>query len=313
MSNVPKIRILAASNPKKPGSNAWHRFNLYKDGMTVNDFLRAGGTRSDLHYDVDHNFIDITTLENRSDGSAPNGKPTSNRAAALNRIRALAAKTVENGCTEEEAFAAAAKMGELMDKYGIESSETEIRQEKCTTGIHGAERSQVHPSSWCAKEIAAYCDCRVWHRTGTGQIAFFGLPSDAEVAVYLMRVIEGAMNRGFKEFKKSPAYPTYEESRRVRNTFMSAMAGRINARLREMRVARHTEVMQTTTGTSLVLVKGQVVAEQFATLGITLGKAKASSRSYSYSSAATAAGQAAGNKVHLGTAIGGGAQSKRIK
>jgi len=312
MHKTPKIRILCAKNPKKPGSMAWHRFNLYKDGMTTTEFLMAGGKREDLHYDVDKGFIEISTLEFTNGGSAAN-KPTGNRAAALNRIRALAAKTVANGCTEEEAFAAAAKMGELMDKYGIESSETELKQEKCTTGVHGAERQKGHESQWVAKDIANYCDCRVWKKTGTGQIVFFGLPADAEVAVYLMRVVEGAMNRGFKEFKKSPDYPTWDSSRRVRNTFMVHMASRVNARLREMRLARHTEAQTLTTGQALVVVKQQVVAEQFAAMGITLAKSSGSSRAMSGSAAATAAGQAAGNRVHLGGALGGGAQAKQIK
>lgn len=61
---------------------------------------------------------------------------TENRRAAAARIRALLMKTVDNGCTEEEAMAAAAKAGELMDRYGLESSEVEIRAEKCTTGAH---------------------------------------------------------------------------------------------------------------------------------------------------------------------------------
>jgi hypothetical protein len=299
---IPKIRILRP-NPKLKGSKAWHRYNLYQDGMTVNDFLLRGGTRSDLHYDVDHGFIDITTLDNKPNGTA--AQPSSNRAAALKRIQALAAKTIDNGCTEEEAFAAAIKMGELMDKYGIESSEAELKAETCVTGIHGAERSKVHESSWTAKDIALYCDCRVWHKTGSGQIAFFGLQPDVEVATYLLRVIEGAMNRAFKEFKKSPVYPSWDSSRRVRVTFMSSMASRINARLREMRTARHTENQTLTTGQALVLVKSQVVAEQFAATGMRLKKASNNARQGSYSQAAQAAGQAAGNKVHLGTGITG--------
>jgi hypothetical protein len=309
---IPKIRILAPSNPKKPGSNAWRRFNLYKDGMTVSEFLRAGGTRSDLHYDVDHKFIDITTLANLSTGSAPNGKPSSNRDAAIKRIKALSQKTEANGCTEEEAFAAALKMGELMDKYGVESSEAELREETCITGIHGGERLKTHDSQWCAKAVAQYCDCRVWHKTHTGHIAFFGLPADVEVATYLMRVIEGAMNRSLKEFKKSPDYPYWDKPKHVATTFNGSMSMRINARLGEMHAARHTETMKTTTGTNLVLVKTQIVDAQLEAAGVRIKKAGKSSRYGSTSEAARDAGQAAGNKVHLGGAISGDT-SKRIR
>jgi Protein of unknown function (DUF2786) len=311
MNTTPKIRILVAQNPKKPGSKAYARFALYKDGMTVTQFLTSGGTRSDLHYDVDHKFIDITTLDNRSDGSAPNAKPSSNRDAAVKRIKALLAKTEANGCTEEEAFAAAAKAGELMDKYGIESSEADIREETCVTGIHGGERLKSHESQWISNAVGRYCDCRVWRKTRTGQIVFFGLPADVEVATYIMRVVEGAMNRSFKAFKKSEAYPHYDEARRVRATYMNAMATRVTKRLDEMHAARHTEDMKTTTGTSLVLVKTQVVAEQFDALGMKLGKSKSVTLKQSSSAAAWNAGKAAGDKVHLGTGISGHT-SKRI-
>lgn len=305
---TPKIRVLVP-NPKKPGSKAFYRFALYKDGMTVSEFLRAGGTREDLRYDIDHKFIDITTLDNRSDGSAT--QPSSNRDAALKRIKALAAKTVENGCTEEEAMAAMAKMGELMDRYGIESSETEIREEKCITGIHGGERLKVHPSSWCAKAVAEYCDCRVWHRTGTGKIAFFGLPADVEVAVYLMQVIEGALNRGFKTFKRSPDYPLHDPfPKRTRNTYMVAFTNRVNSRLHEMRAARHTEQLVTTTGTALMVVKQQVVAEQMEAAGIEIKGGGRSTTLISGNDAARAAGVAGGNAVHLGAAISGSNQRK---
>ena len=35
------------------------------------------------------------------------------------RIRALLAKTVENGCTEAEALSAAAKVAELLDRHDL--------------------------------------------------------------------------------------------------------------------------------------------------------------------------------------------------
>jgi hypothetical protein len=47
------------------------------------------------------------------------------------RIRALAARTVDRGCTEAEAIAAAQKVGELLEVYGLSMSEVELRQEAC--------------------------------------------------------------------------------------------------------------------------------------------------------------------------------------
>jgi hypothetical protein len=311
-----KIRILCSANPKKPGTMAWARFNLYRDGMTPSEFLAAGGLREDLRYDEARGYISTTTLENKPNGQAPDAPATKNRTAAIGRIRALLNKTVENGCTEEEAFSAAQKAGELMDRYGIESSEAEIREEKCTTGLHGGHRARAHESKWVAKAVAQFCDCRVWHRTGTGQLAFFGLPADVEVATYLMGVIEGAMTRGFNEFRKTPEYASadgyYDTPKRLRNTYMVAFANRVSVRLSEMYKARHTENLMTTTGTSLVVVKRQVVDAQFFQTGIRISRAKASNVRMSNNDAARNAGQAAGDKVHLGGAVTGGASVKRL-
>ena len=35
------------------------------------------------------------------------------------RIQALRAKTIDNGCTEDEALSAAAKVAELLDRYDL--------------------------------------------------------------------------------------------------------------------------------------------------------------------------------------------------
>jgi hypothetical protein len=54
-----KIKLLVKENPKKAGSKARTRFALYKDGMTVGQFLSAGGLRIDLEWDAKHAFIAI--------------------------------------------------------------------------------------------------------------------------------------------------------------------------------------------------------------------------------------------------------------
>lgn len=51
------ILVLAKENPKKAGSAAHRKFALYTDEMTVGEFLKAGGTRIDIKWDLDHGFI----------------------------------------------------------------------------------------------------------------------------------------------------------------------------------------------------------------------------------------------------------------
>lgn len=47
------------NNPKNNGSKAAARFAIYKNGMTVQDFVDAGGTRADIDNDVKKKFISV--------------------------------------------------------------------------------------------------------------------------------------------------------------------------------------------------------------------------------------------------------------
>ena len=54
-----KIKVLAKENPKRAGSASFDRFALYSKNATVGDFLAAGGTSGDLHWDSEHEYISI--------------------------------------------------------------------------------------------------------------------------------------------------------------------------------------------------------------------------------------------------------------
>lgn len=53
------ITVLAGTNPKRAGSAAAALWELYVDGMTIQQFLDAGGTTAALVYDASHSFIAI--------------------------------------------------------------------------------------------------------------------------------------------------------------------------------------------------------------------------------------------------------------
>jgi hypothetical protein len=51
--------IAVQENPKRAGSGAHARYALYKVGMTVNEFLKAGGISADVHWDSKQKFIKL--------------------------------------------------------------------------------------------------------------------------------------------------------------------------------------------------------------------------------------------------------------
>lgn len=52
-----KITVIAKENPKRAA--AAERFALYKNGMTVDAYIEAGGTRADVNWDVKSGFISV--------------------------------------------------------------------------------------------------------------------------------------------------------------------------------------------------------------------------------------------------------------
>ena len=53
------ITAINGHNPKKEGTRAHRLFELYRVGMTVDEFIAAGGRRSAIRHDTAHGFITV--------------------------------------------------------------------------------------------------------------------------------------------------------------------------------------------------------------------------------------------------------------
>src|SRR6202041_2193090 len=78
------------------------------------------------------------------------------------RIKALADKTVSNGCTEAEAMAAAGMGGRLLERYALSMEEIDVREEPCVQVEVPIGGKQRRPIDGCVTAIARFCDCKVW-------------------------------------------------------------------------------------------------------------------------------------------------------
>ena len=54
------IKTEEKKNPKREGTRAHKRFSMYKDGMTVEDYIKAGGKKSSVSYDVKKGYIALS-------------------------------------------------------------------------------------------------------------------------------------------------------------------------------------------------------------------------------------------------------------
>jgi Protein of unknown function (DUF2786) len=223
----------------------------------------------------------------------------------VQRIQGLRAKTVAQGCTEQEALAAAEKVAELLDRYGLSLGEMEFRAQPCEgIGIQTTRR-RIAPIDECIPAIAAFFDCRVWAERAEAaplRYIFFGLRGDVTAAEYLYEMVERAFETETDAFRASDVYfQMVGERRSATNSFQIGLARGISGKLRTMRAAREA-VTRSASGRDLVPAKAAMVDEEMEKLGLRLSS-RALGRGKRVLADAFAAGEAAGQRFEFAPAI----------
>jgi hypothetical protein len=216
------------------------------------------------------------------------------------RLLALQAKTVENGCTEAEALSAAAKVAELLDRYGLSLGDVELRSQPCAQAVFDTSRKRRAVLEGCIGSIAAFCDCGVWRENnpaGTYRYVFLGLDADVAAAQCLSALIDGAMQTELLRFKATKDYLAYprRDQADAGKSFLHGMAASIAVQLDRMKAAR--DAVQRGSGRDLVAVKHDVVAAELARLGLVFKTVEGGGRRVH--GGAYEAGNAAGETVPL--------------
>lgn len=216
------------------------------------------------------------------------------------RCRALAAKTVENGCTEAEALSAAAKLAQLLADYNLTLDEAELRATPFSTHRE-AHTDEVGERLWkVARAICVLTGATYW-RSGPGvwpiEISFFGFEHEVEVSRYLLEICARAMRQAQNALNRANALLTASARRRAVLPFLDGMADRLHDRIVAMAPPKPT-------GTGLVVVRNQLVEAALAEAGIHLDSMRPrSSRSLD---AAYGAGLRAGDGVALNPGLATG-------
>jgi hypothetical protein len=197
------------------------------------------------------------------------------------RIQGLRAKTIDNGCTEGEALAAAAKVAELLDRHDLSLSDVEIREAPCERREYETHRKKRIPLDDCIGAIAAFCDCRVWREknpAGEGRYVFFGLRSDVEVAHYLTELVDTAVRSELGRYKTGADYQRFRHQERhlANASFALGMVASIADKLMAMKAGRD-EVINGT-GRGLVVLKAAVVDTELEKLDLKLRTVSRASR-----------------------------------
>lgn len=244
-------------------------------------------------------------------------------AKVKNKIRALAAKTVDNGCTEYEALAAMKKVGELLEVYNLELDDALLETERCVKGVFKTKLGRRTKINLAVRGIARFTDCHTYLSNGEGYL-FYGFESDVSMAIYLCGLIGEAIETELAHYKRTD--PQYLEGRdwpprkTLSTNFYKGMAERIGERLIEMKDAmdrrdkdKHQDdvrkhVVATSTLPMCVMKKKKVKSNYDAWLEenhIRLRTVRSNSR---FNGSARAAGARAGNRVNLNRPLNGRGQ-----
>ena len=180
------------------------------------------------------------------------------------RIRALREKTVENGCTEDEA-AAADMVARMLEKYNLSVEECDLRE----NGFARRETVLDDPVGerlWKIGDgIAHLLDVRYWTSSvcSAPSVSFFGFDHEVEIASYLLDICRCAMSSRMKSLEAEYRLLRPGVRRRRIGPFLDGMADRLQQRLREMKPVHPP-------GKGLVVLRNDLIDAEMAKEGINL-------------------------------------------
>jgi uncharacterized protein DUF2786 len=225
----------------------------------------------------------------------------------IEKIRALMAKTVEAGCTEEEALAALDKARAFMDAYEVTEEELRLtKEEKAILFSEPKGSTDTHNIKfYLSSAVAKFCNCRAW-RDSTGQMVFCGLPSDVQLAAWLLDDLMAFVRNELVAHLIGCLAPK-RERKFIINGFVAGICDRISTRLNALR--EQSAVQSTGTKRALVVVKDAAIAAKMEEEGIRL---RSSSSSRREDAGARSAGAAAGDRASFARPVTGADAVKRL-
>ena len=236
------------------------------------------------------------------------------RKAVLKKLRAFAQRTVENGCTEAEAIAAAEAMQKLQHEYNMTLTDADILDAEYVTEKMQLGNQRMHPVVGAVMGVAIFTSTKMYKSGAT--LFIFGEKHKVDNAIYLISTIQSAMELEFLNYRGTEAYlreTWHHHGQTIRSSFMNGMAHRLYHRLLQM----HKELMEQdatvsqTTGNSLVVMSDRALDDAFRKQNPNLRSARRQTTSRSAN--ASAAGRSAADRVGLRSGVRAGSAQRAIR
>lgn len=235
-----------------------------------------------------------------------------NRDKILAKIKALLAKTVENGCTEAEAMNALAMAQSMMDAHEVtEADLNEVKEESAIKDTMKDMRDPHHIRNHICVVISKFTHTKVWrseYKSQKFKYHFVGLKSDVDFAMWLTETLTMFVQKELKNYIWSNGYTSLPpaEKRIVINGFVFGCTRRISDRLLELIKGG----VVSNNKNALIVIKTELIQKKMEELGVNLSSGR--NKSSRISGNSYAAGKAAGDRANFGRPVGGSAGVLRI-
>jgi hypothetical protein len=232
------------------------------------------------------------------------------RNAIIDKIKALLAKTTENGCTEAEMLSALDRASAMKDSYDISDEELQVAKDEAVM-LHSdpPDLKDPHNIKWrLCYAVSQFCNVQIFRSRHQSGLKCIGMPSDVQFAMWLLdNLVDFVFGALYEHLIGCCAPPS--ERRVVMRSFVEVCCNRISDRMLEL--VERSKKARTSNGRELVVIKDAAIKQFMKEHHIRLRTCSGYSPS-TFDVAARAAGRAAGDRATFGRPVSGAAGVLRI-
>jgi hypothetical protein len=233
------------------------------------------------------------------------------REKLIETIKALLAKTTENGATEAEMLSALDKARAMMDAYDVTDEDVKLtKEEKVALHTDAPDVTDPHKIKWrLTHAVSEFCGVQIFRRSHETSLKCIGLPSDVRFAMWLLDTLADFVFAELYAHLIGCLAPKSERKIIIRS-FTAACCECIGERLLAL-VEQSRAAVRTSNGRELVVVKDAKIKAYMKDNNIRIHLRCMGGASTS-DSAALAAGRAAGDRASFGRPVSGSAGVLRL-
>jgi hypothetical protein len=232
------------------------------------------------------------------------------RNSIIEKIKALLAKTTENGATEAEMLSALDKASAMRDAYDISDEELQIaKDEAVKQHADPPDLKDPHSIKWrLSYAVRQFCGVQIYRSRYQTGLKYIGLPSDVEFAMWLLDTLADFVFAELYAHLIGCLAPK-NERRVIMRSFTEACCDRIAGRM--LALVERSKTARTSNGRELIVIKDAAIKAFMKEHDIHLRTCNGYSPS-NVDAAAQGAGRAAGDRASLGRPVTGAAGVLRI-